>query len=144
MKWVTVNKKLHNLLYAKQFNELSEINRYCLVKPSLNCSYTDNNHRYSWFCSGTVSGFFQNKHGENIFLLRINWMYMYYKKFRRNVLCWVSADFFFYQQSKTEQMSETYWKEFKTRKSGETKSSLQTMTTKVIHKVWLATEPGNI
>lgn len=25
MKWVTVNKKLHNLLHAKQFNELSEI-----------------------------------------------------------------------------------------------------------------------
>lgn len=52
--------------------------------------------------------------------------------------------FFFYQQSKTEQMSETYWKEFKTRKSGETKSSLKIMTTKITHKVWLVTEPGNI
>lgn len=51
---------------------------------------------------------------------------------------------FFNQQSKTEQMSETCWKEFKTRKSGGTKSSLRTMTTKNTHKVWLATEPGNI
>jgi len=25
MKWVTVNKKQHNLLYTKQFNERSEI-----------------------------------------------------------------------------------------------------------------------
>lgn len=51
---------------------------------------------------------------------------------------------FFYQQSKTEQMAEAYWKEFKRRKSGETKSSLQTMTTKNTHKLWLLTERGSI
>lgn len=44
---------------------------------------------------------------------------------------------FFYQQSKPEQMTEAYWKEFKRRKSGETKSSLQTMTTKNTHELCL-------
>lgn len=50
----------------------------------------------------------------------------------------------FYQQSKTEQMAEAYWKEFKRRKSGENESSLQTITTKNTHKLWLVMEQGSI
>lgn len=40
-------------------------------------------------------------------------------------------------------MAEAYWKEFKRRNSGETKSSLQTMTTKNTHKLWLVMERLN-
>lgn len=40
-------------------------------------------------------------------------------------------------------MAEAYWKEFKRRNSGETKSSFQTMTTKNIHKLWLVMEHLN-